>query len=328
MFHGLGSDTVQVDVDRRTEFEALIRAYEKSGGDVSKFLDRRIASIIISGDKVVGLNNVPGVELVPETIENGVHAKMIVKKGTKLSFPVHVCTGYLQRDGYQRVIFDIVIEDDAEAHFVAHCVFPWTKNFTHDALMNVVVGKNAKMSYSDEHYHADTGTVNLITVSRVTVESNGLYVNRFTLTKTRVGKMRLDFSVELRERAVADVSARVKASGDDVVDVHEKIDLVGAESRGMVSTTIVALDKAKARVVNEAYGRGDNAKAHIKCEEITKGSDVEVSTVPILKVFNEKSELTHEASIGRVNTKQLETLMSKGLDEDEAVELIIKGLLG
>lgn len=318
---------MQVDIDRRTEFEVLVKAYEKAGGDVSKFLDKRIASIIISGNRVVGLNNVPGVELVPKTIENGVHAKMIIKRGTKLAFPIHVCTGYLERKGYQRVIFDITVEDDAEAHFVAHCVFPWTEEFTHDAFMNVTVGKNAKMSYSDEHYHSDAGTVNLITVSRVIVEQNGLYVNRFALTRTRVGKMRLDFSVELKDQAVADVSARVRASGDDVVDIHEKIDLVGVESRGMVSTTVVALDRARARVVNEAYGRGDYSKGHIRCEEITKGSGVEVSTVPILKVFSDRAELTHEASIGRVNTKQLETLMSKGLSEDEATELIIKGLL-
>lgn len=324
----LGSESMQVDIDRRTEFEAIVRAYEKAGGDVSKFLDRRIASLIISGDKVVGLNNVPGVELVPRTIENGVHAKMIIKRGTKLAFPIHVCTGYLQRDGYQRVIFDIIVEEDAEAHFVAHCVFPWTEKFTHDALMNVTIKKNAKMSYSDEHYHSDTGTVNLITVSKVIVEENGLYVNRFALTKTRVGKMKLDFSVELGKRAVADMSARVRASHDDVVEIHEKIDLVGTESRGIVSTTVVALDSAKARVVNEAYGRAEFAKGHVKCEEITKGTNVEVSTVPVLKVFNEKAELTHEASIGRINAKQLETLMSKGLNEDEATELIIKGLLG
>jgi len=52
-----------------------------------------------------------------------------------------------------------------------------------------------------------------------------------------------------------------------------------------------------------------------------------VSTVPVLKVFNDLSELTHEASIGRVNAKQLETLMSKGLTEEEATNLIVKGLV-
>jgi len=54
---------------------------------------------------------------------------------------------------------------------------------------------------------------------------------------------------------------------------------------------------------------------------------VDVRTEPILKVVDDLSELTHEASIGRVNKRQLETLMVKGLTEEEATELIIKGIL-
>jgi Fe-S cluster assembly scaffold protein SufB len=49
--------------------------------------------------------------------------------------------------------------------------------------------------------------------------------------------------------------------------------------------------------------------------------------MPELYVKNEKAELTHEASIGRVNVKQMETLMSKGLSEEEATDMIVKGML-
>jgi len=49
--------------------------------------------------------------------------------------------------------------------------------------------------------------------------------------------------------------------------------------------------------------------------------------VPIIKVTNDKAELTHEASIGRVNKKELETLMARGLDEDEATDMIVRGML-
>jgi hypothetical protein len=37
--------------------------------------------------------------------------------------------------------------------------------------------------------------------------------------------------------------------------------------------------------------------------------------------------VTHEAAIGSVDSRQLQTLMSRGLDEDKAVDLIIDGLL-
>jgi Fe-S cluster assembly scaffold protein SufB len=49
--------------------------------------------------------------------------------------------------------------------------------------------------------------------------------------------------------------------------------------------------------------------------------------VPIVEVHHPRAHITHEAAIGSVDNKQLETLMSRGLSEDDAVETIINGLL-
>jgi len=47
----------------------------------------------------------------------------------------------------------------------------------------------------------------------------------------------------------------------------------------------------------------------------------------VVEVRNPKAHVTHEAAIGSVDSKQLQTLMSRGLSEEEAVDLIIEGLL-
>ena len=49
--------------------------------------------------------------------------------------------------------------------------------------------------------------------------------------------------------------------------------------------------------------------------------------MPIVEVNHPKAHVTHEAAIGSVDNKQLETLMSRGLTEEEAVDLIVEGLL-
>jgi Fe-S cluster assembly scaffold protein SufB len=49
--------------------------------------------------------------------------------------------------------------------------------------------------------------------------------------------------------------------------------------------------------------------------------------VPIVEVRHPKAHVTHEASLGSVDSRQLQTLMARGLDEDAAAELIIAGLL-
>ena len=48
---------------------------------------------------------------------------------------------------------------------------------------------------------------------------------------------------------------------------------------------------------------------------------------PVVEVKHPKAHVTHEAAIGSVDTKQLETLMSRGLGEEEAIDLIVQGLL-
>jgi len=314
-------------MDVKREFETIIKTAEKLGTDASNFMDKRIASIIISGNRVIGLNNVQGLKIVPTTLEDGVQVDMEIEENTQIPFPIHVCTGYLEKRGYQRVIFNIRVRRNAKVKFTAHCVFPQAEEFTHDAISNVVIEDGAMMEYNDEHYHSDQGTIILKTTTNTVVENNGVYKNAFHLTKTRVGKLDVKMYLTLKENAVGELLSKVKASKNDEVDINEILYLNGEKAKGLAKTIVVGLDESRVTVLNEAYGNAPYSRAHISCEEVTKGEKVIVSTTPILKITNDLAELTHEASIGRVGEKQLETLMSKGLSEEEATDLIIKGLL-
>jgi len=93
-----GGIAVTIKIDRVKEYEALLDIYEREGLDKSLF-DNRVAAIIISGDRIIGLNNVPGVEIKGEEIENGVRAEVRIADGVELPFPIHLCTGYLKGEG-------------------------------------------------------------------------------------------------------------------------------------------------------------------------------------------------------------------------------------
>lgn len=49
--------------------------------------------------------------------------------------------------------------------------------------------------------------------------------------------------------------------------------------------------------------------------------------MPLVVVRDNRAQVTHEAAIGTVNRKELETLMSRGLTEEEAIDLIVRGML-
>jgi len=58
-----------------------------------------------------------------------------------------------------------------------------------------------------------------------------------------------------------------------------------------------------------------------------KGKDARASAVPRLLVIDDRAKLTHEAAIGSVDKKQVETLMARGLTEEEAVDVVVRGIL-
>jgi Fe-S cluster assembly scaffold protein SufB len=49
--------------------------------------------------------------------------------------------------------------------------------------------------------------------------------------------------------------------------------------------------------------------------------------MPLVVVRDDRAHVTHEAAIGTVNRKELETLMARGLGEEAAVDVIIRGML-
>ncbi|WP_088862512.1 SufB/SufD family protein [Thermococcus celer] len=312
-----------IKMDRVKEYEALVEVYENEGLDTSLF-GNRIAAIIISGDKILGVNNVEGVEIVGEEIEDGVKATVKIDDNIELPFPVHLCTGFLKNEGYQRVIFDITTGKNSKVKFLSHCIFPYAKDFTHDAYATIKIGEGSTVIYEDEHVHGEG--VRMISRTDVEVGKKGGYVGRFSLSKHRAKELKLEMNVNLDDYAVAELVSKIKAVKDDSVEVKEIARLNGKSSRANLKSTVIAFDDAKANVINEAYGIGDYAKGHVECHEVVKGN-ADVQTIPLLRVRNDKAELTHEASIGRINEAQLVQLMAKGLTEDEAAELIIEGLL-
>jgi len=97
-------------------------------------------------------------------------------------------------------------------------------------------------------------------------------------------------------------------------------------ARGVLTTKIAIRDRAKAEVYNILTASAPYARGHVDCKEIVQGQ-AQAKAVPVIEVSDSKAHITHEAALGSVDSKQLQTLMSRGLSEDEGVELIIKGLL-
>ncbi len=250
-----------------------------------------------------------------------------MEPGTKVRFPVHLCFGVVPKSGVQRIEAEYKIGDNASVSFLAHCSFPNAIEIQHIMDAVIDIGKNAFLSYSETHFHGKDGGIEVLPKTVVNVAEGGRFKTEFKLINGRVGKLDLDYVSNVLSGAICEMETKVYGRADDKIRVKETINLNGEEARGLAKSRIVVSESAESEVLGEVVGNGPHARGHVDCMEIIKGQHARASAIPKLMVVDETAKLTHEAAIGSVDKKQVETLVARGLDENEAVEVIVKGLL-
>jgi Fe-S cluster assembly scaffold protein SufB len=308
------------------ELNELLNAFGEAVADKGIFANKDIAHLAASGHKILSANSVEGLEVDAKEIFQGISAKVTVKSGVKIKNPVHLCFGVLHKKGTQKIKMDVKLEKGASAHFIAHCVFPNAERVRHIMDAVVGIGEDAEMRYSETHYHGLYGGIEVAPKSVVKINKNGKYFTDFTLTTGRVGRLDIDYSVEAGENAVVEMTAKVFGHANDVINIKEKSVLSGKNARSLIKTRVALEDEAIAEVTGITEGNAEGARGHVDCMEIVKDNAV-ASAVPIVKVTNSLAKVTHEAAIGSVDKRQMETLMAHGLTPEEAVDIIVKGIL-
>lgn len=313
--------------DFSAEFTAIAKAYEASGGDPAGLMDSKFASLVVSHNRILHSNSIPGVRIEGEETSTGARAKITVEPGTRVPTPVHLCFGVLPKEGLQEIISEFQVGAGAKVNFLAHCSFPNAVHVKHVMHARIHVAKGAEMEYSETHYHGPDGGVEVLPVAQIDLEEGAAYKSLFKLIQGAVGTLRLDYQAHLKKDAVCELDARVYGKKKDHITINESLFLDGENSRGLAKSRVVAADQCVSKVVGEAVGSAPNARGHVDCVEILKGPNARASAIPKLMVIDDRAKLTHEAAIGSVDKKQVETLMARGLSEDQAVDVVVKGML-
>jgi len=188
------------------------------------------------------------------------------------------------------------------------------------------VGRNARYSYFERHYHSDEGMIRVVPLAKIELADGARFSTEFELLKGRVGVIDIDYSTICQAGSSAEMKARIFGRLNDRIKIREAAVLEGEASRAVLTTHIAVRDEAVADINNEIIAKAPYSRGHVDCKEIIQGNGV-ARAVPVVEVRNPKAHVTHEAAIGSVDSKQLQTLMARGLSEDEAVDLIIQGLL-
>jgi len=309
------------------EYQGMIDAYEKAGGDKRVLETKDVAKLVVHENRVLANDPIKGLKIDTEETKSGVKVSLTVEKGARVPRPVHLCFGLLPKEGLQEIVMKVDAQDNSQVSVIAHCIFPNAVKVIHKMDADIEIGANARFDYKETHYHGEDGGIEVIPKAKVRVNKGGVWQSTFALSQGMVGKLDYDFEVVCLEKAVAELTVKAYGKGNDDIKIVEKIYLNGTGARGLAKSRLVLGDKARAEVRGETYGNAPYARGHVDCMELVNGTEAVAVAIPIVSVTNDKAKVTHEAAIGSIDRKQVETLMARGLDEDRAVDVIVKGIL-
>ncbi len=248
-----------------------------------------------------------------------------IPKGVKLTDPVQA---YFRMNIFGGGQFEhtlIIVEDEAECSYIEGCSAPkYDKASLHAGLVEIFVGKHAKMKYSSVE-NRSTNTYNLNT-KRALVEEYG-YMERVNGNLGSCMTMLYPCSVLKGDYSKTDILGIAVAGQGQNQDTGSKVIHLGKHT----SSNIVAKSISKAwwistyRWLVKIAKWAEWATNHTQCDALLFDDNSVSNTIPLIQSDNESGIIAHEASAGKIDESELFYLMSRWLTKDKATTMIVNG---
>lgn len=219
----------------------------------------------------------------------------------------------------------IIIDDDAKGDYIEWCSAPkYDKKSLHAGLVEVYVGKRAQMRYSSVE-NWSTNTYNLNT-KRAIVEDDG-YVEWVNGNLGSCTTMLYPCSILKGHRSKADMLGIAVAGADQNQDTGSKIIHIWRDTSSTIVSKSISKDGGIAtyRGIVDIKASADNATNATECDALLMDDQSVSTTIPYIHVDNATATIAHEASAGKVDEELLFYMMSRGIEEEKAMAMVVNG---
>jgi Fe-S cluster assembly scaffold protein SufB len=185
------------------------------------------------------------------------------------------------------------------------------------------VKKNAKISFT--MIHNWTEDIEVFPRSASIVEDNGVFLSNYICMQP-VKKVQMYPTANLKgENSVARFSSIVIATPQSFMDLGSRAIL---EGKGASAELITRAITKGGTIISRGHilGKTAGTRGHLECKGLIL-QDGRIYAIPEIEGNVVGTELSHEAAVGKLAKDEIEYLMSRGLDEDEATATIIRGFL-
>lgn len=221
----------------------------------------------------------------------------------------------------------IIVDDNSQLHYIEGCTAPYyTEDALHAAVVEIFVGKNAKCRYTTiQNWSEDV--YNLVT-KRAIVDENGT----MEWIDGNIGScinMKYPCCILKGQGAIGSCITVASASNKQIQDTGAKMIHLAPNTKSNIISKSIAKNGGNAtyRGTVKISEKATNSYAYVKCDTMILDKESKSDTIPTNIVNNSSSILEHEATVSKIAEEDLFYLMSRGISEEKAKELIVLGFV-
>lgn len=248
-----------------------------------------------------------------------------VPKNTCVEFPLQSYFRFNAPGAGQFEHTLIIVDEGADLHFIEGCSAPkYNVANLHAGCVEIFVGKNASVKYSTvESWSKNMYNLN----SKRALVAEGGRMEWVTGSFGSHISMLYPMTILDGDNSSAEYTGVSFAGAEQDLDTGVKVLHRGKNTASYVCAKSLSKNGGKNTFRSSVVidNGAKNAKSFTKCESLILDADSHSNTVPYYDVREASADVAHEASVGKIGEREIEYLRARGLSDDAARALIVRG---
>ena len=249
-----------------------------------------------------------------------------VPKGVHVDIPIQSYFRFNAPGAGQFEHTFIYVDEGAYVHYIEGCSAPkYNVVNVHAGAVELFVKEKAKLRYSTiENWSKNM--YNLNTKSAIVWEEG--HIEWVSGSFGSAVSMLYPSSVLIGENAKSDYTGITFANDGQILDTGTKVIHAAPNTYSTVNSRSISKSGGEAvyRGLVHFKETAGGSKSNVNCESLMLDNQGSVSdTIPVMIIENDDVDLGHEAKIGRIDDSKIFYLMSRGLSEEDAKAMLVRG---
>ena len=221
----------------------------------------------------------------------------------------------------------IIMDEGAQAHYIEGCTAPvYSTDSFHSGVIEIVLKRDARFRYTTIQNWSNN-MYNLVT-QRAVVNQNA---NMEWLDGNLGSKLTMKYPscYLVGEGAHGEIMSIAYASDGQHQDTGGKVVHVAPNTTSSIISKSISKGNGRStyRGLCKVYEGAVNARSNVECDALLINDTSRTDTYPYIEIEEKNASVGHEATVSRVGDAQLFYLMSRGLTQEEAMALIVRGFI-